>query len=303
MLVIATCRTYPQPPQNLLPLADELAKRAIAVRFQAWQDAPDAPFVLPLCAWDYAADAQAFAAWIHSAAARGQTFFNPPDLMRWNMDKRYLIDLAARGIAVIPSVYLPSENERSGFRQNERSRFHPNQRNLKVQRIMQEKNWVEAVVKPAVGQSGKGVCKIRLGGSLDALPADVSVSDGLIIQPYIRDIETAGETSLVFIGGAFSHAVRRQPPEGEWRANSAYGVTVLPVSAPDFAVASAQNVLRSLPQMPLYARVDGTLIGGTFLLNELELIEPALYLHTCGRAAVRFAEALAGQMAAIQNRT
>ncbi|WP_416191690.1 ATP-grasp domain-containing protein [Neisseria sp. CCUG12390] len=291
MLAITTCRAYPQPPQNLLPLAAELEQRSIATQFDVWQNAPQTPFVLPLCAWDYAAEAAAFTAWIRTAAARGQTFFNPPDLMLWNMDKRYLIDLAARGVNVIPSVYMPSESERSEFR--------PNGQNLDVQRIMQENNWTAAVVKPAVGQSGKGVRKIRLGESLGA---DVDVSDGLMVQPYIREIEQAGETSLVFFGGAYSHAVRRQPPQGEWRANSAYGVEIRPENPPDAVIQTAETALRTLPKTPLYARVDGTVIGGTLLLNELELIEPALYLHTCSRAAARFAEAVEAQIEEIRSR-
>ena len=117
---------------------------------------------------------------------------------------------------------------------------------------------------------------------------------GMMVQPYIREIETAGETSLVFFNGAFSHAVRRQPPQGEWRANSAYGVSVFGIEPPEFAVRAAQDVLAALLQMPVYARVDGTLIGDTFLLNELELIEPALYLHTSEGATERFARVLAG---------
>lgn len=293
MLTITTCRTYPQPPQNLLPLAAELEKRGIPTSFRPWQDAPDTPFILPLCAWDYAETPQDFAAWIRSAAARGQRFSNPPGLMLWNMDKRYLTDLSERGINAIESIYMPSES--TGGNPD------PMQHYRAIQQIMQRQGWREAVVKPAVGQSGKGVCKIRLHqtGTPDAiLPPDAphSFSDGLIIQPYIRQIEHTGETSLVFFNGRFSHAVCRRPPKGEWRANSAYGAVIRPVHPPDFAVANAQAVLHTLPHIPPYARVDGIITGGIFLLNELELIEPALYLHTCAQAAARFAESITAQI-------
>ena len=156
--------------------------------------------------------------------------------------------------------------------------------------ILNQQGWTEAVIKPAFGQSGKGVVKVY------AETLDVNMADypqGVIVQPYIREIETAGETSLVFFNGAFSHAVRRQPPQGEWRANSAYGVSVFGIEPPEFAVRAAQDVLAALPQMPAYARVDGTLVGDTFLLNELELIDPALYLHTSEGTTERFARVLA----------
>lgn len=273
MLTITTCKTYPQAPQNLLPLAEILTQRGIPCRFEPWQNQPDTPFILPLCAWDYTAEAAAFADWIRQAAARGQTFFNPPELMLWNTDKRYLTDLAERGANTIPSIRLPSENP-------------------DIQTLMQQNGWHEAVIKPAVGQSGKGVCRIRLGDT----PPQIPCSDGLILQPYIREIETAGETSLIFFNGTFSHAVRRQPPAGEWRANSAYRVGILPAAPPDNIIRTAQTVLNTLPQQPLYARVDGTIIGETFLLNELELIEPALYLHTAPQAAQHFADLLTAKI-------
>ena len=188
------------------------------------------------------------------------------------MEKTYLCDLAVRGAQVIPSVFVPAHKD-------------------KLADILNQQGWAEAVIKPAFGQSGKGVVKV----CAEALDVDMAdYPQGMIVQPYIREIETAGETSLVFFNGAFSHAVRRQPPQGEWRANSTYGVSVFGIESPEFAVRAAQDVLAALPQMPVYARVDGTLIGDTFLLNELELIEPALYLHTSEGAAERFARVLAG---------
>ena len=137
--------------------------------------------------------------------------------------------------------------------------------------------------------SGRGVAKIRAGEV--SLKAE-DYPQGVIVQPYIREIETAGETSLVFFDGHFSHAVLRMPPQGEWRANSAYGVSVFGIEPPEFAVRAAQNVLATLPQMPVYARVDGTLVGDTFLLNELELVEPALYLHTAENAVADMVQAV-----------
>ncbi|PSJ81003.1 ATP-grasp domain-containing protein [Neisseria iguanae] len=290
MLTLTTCRRYTEPPPDLIPLAHALRQRGIATQFAPWQNEPRTPFVLPLCAWDYADQPAAFAAWTHAVLGNGQHFLNPPELMRWNMNKRYLTDLAAQGIHVIPTEFLPCDGRFSEAH------------NQALQQILSAKQWPEAVVKPAIGQSGKGVCKIRIGESLGAEWADMNVSDGLMVQPYVREIEQAGETSLVCFNGSFSHAVRRQPPQGEWRANSAYGVAILPANPPDFVVQAAETVLRTLPQMPLYARVDGTIIGDTFLLNELEVIEPALYLHTCDTATAQFADAVAAGIEDIRGR-
>ena len=276
MLAITTCQTYPDPPPNLLPLAQILTRNGIPARFDAWQNRPSEPFVLPLCAWDYAASPAEFAQWIRNAAESGQQFANPPEIMLWNMNKTYLCDLAERGADVIPSVHTSSESEN-------------------IRRAMRENGWREAVVKPAIGQSGGGVVRVREGEAFEIGNAP----QGIVVQPYIRDIETAGETSLVFFGGTFSHAVRRQPPQGEWRANSAYGVAILPERPSETIIAAARSVLDLLPGIPAYARADGTIVGDKLLLNELELIEPALYLHTAEGAAERFAEVLTAWIEAV----
>lgn len=271
MLTIATCRRYPEAPENLHGLARALRARGVSVGFRPWQDFPLTPFLLPLCAWDYAAAPQQFEAWLDAAAQAGSRFANPPALMRWNMHKRYLCDLAARGADVIPTrPAAPQESD--------------------VRRIMAEEGWREAVLKPAVGQSGRGVVRIGNGA---AVPDWAEYRYGAVVQPFVPAVESAGETSLVFFGGRFSHAVLRRPPPGEWRANSAYGVAVSAAEPPAAALRAAETVLVCLPETPAYARVDGTFDQSRFLLNELELIEPALYLHTAAGAAERFAAVLA----------
>ena len=97
---------------------------------------------------------------------------------------------------------------------------------------------------------------------------------------------------LIFPCGVFSHAIRRQPPQNEWRANSQYKVEIIPVEVHRHIIETARHVLYKLPEMPVYARVDGTIIDSTFLLNELELIEPALYLDRWEGATERFVDVL-----------
>lgn len=272
MLTITACRTYPDPPPSLLKLARLLQKQhGISVKFDIWQNRPAAPFVLPLCAWDYAAEPQAFAAWLQETEKAGSRFANPPALIRWNMHKSYLPGLAAEGTTVIPTAVLPAEAR------------------LIVQ-TMRQNGWHEAVLKPAVGQSGRHVVRIRAGRPLPDLHP---YRHGAVLQPFIRSVENKGEISLVFFNGRFSHAVCRRPAVNEWRANSAYGATVLPAAPPDYALAAAARTLSTLPEIPVYARVDGIPVEGRFLLGELELIEPALYLDTAPGTAERFAGILA----------
>lgn len=272
MLLITTCRTYPEPPVSLYGLVRALGRHGIRTRFGIWQDRPAADFILPLCAWDYASEPQEFADWLGMVLKAGGRFANTPGQMRWNMHKRYLCSLAERGADVIPTVVVRPDAQA-------------------VRETMRKNGWHEAVLKPAIGQSGGYVVRIRADGDLPDLQP---YAQGVVVQPFIESVRHAGEVSLVFFNGRFSHAVHRKPASGEWRANSAYGATAYPAKAPAYILDTAYRLLADLPETPVYARVDGTPVQGRFLLNELELIEPALYLDIAENADRRFAEILAG---------
>ena len=274
MLNISTCLTYPNPPQSLLSLAKTLSQRGIENAFSPWQNTPQMGKILPLAAWDYARFHQDFMAWINQNATR---FINSAELMRWNSHKRYLIDLQNLGINVIPTQICPTSA-------SEISAILPAV-------LAQQKR--EIVLKPAVGQSGNLVCKLT---QFDDLPDLTAYGKEVIVQPFIPEVASVGETSLVFFNGQFSHAICRLPAKNEWRANSQYGVQILPCKVSDNIIQQAQNALQTLPEMPVYARVDGTIINDNFLLNELELIEPALYLDYADGAALRFAQILSEQL-------
>ncbi|WP_204319009.1 ATP-grasp domain-containing protein [Pelistega ratti] len=269
MLYISTCLTYPDAPISLLPLAKQLNQLGIDIVFTPWQQSPHNGKILPLAAWDYAKFYPEFLQWIEQHATQ---FINPAPLMRWNSHKSYLCDLQDWGVSVIPTQRYSSETLW--------------QADLSVL-------GKEVVLKPAVGQSGHAVTKIKVG---EPLPDLTVYGDDIIVQPFIAEVASNGETSLIFFKGEFSHAIRRQPAPNEWRANSQYKVEISVREVEDKIIQYAQSILHKLPQMPVYARVDGTIIGDTFLLNELELIEPALYLDKVDGAAERFAKIIKQQL-------
>lgn len=286
-LHIATCRAWPQGNADLQALA-----AALGASLTPWQDMAAADCaqatVLPLAAWDYSHQPAAWQAWLQALQAAGVHLFNPPEILHWNLNKRYLIELAARcAQAAAPALdapgsplitpgiaLLPGENW--------------------VQRISAS-GWPNPVLKPLIGQSGRGVR--RLDGQW---PDAHEFADGALLQPYLP--APFGEVCLVYLNGCFSHAAHRQPAPGEWRANSAYGVHIAPITARPEWLARAQTVLAQLPPhlpVPLYARIDGLVDSDhIFTVNEVELIEPALYpsLHPGGIPG--FAHALRQALAA-----
>jgi glutathione synthase/RimK-type ligase-like ATP-grasp enzyme len=122
-----------------------------------------------------------------------------------------------------------------------------------------------------------------------------------LVQEYLPGVTEGGEVSLVFFEGTFSHALLKCPQAGEFRVNSQYGGTVSLLGGPPAVlVDQARATLDALPEVPLYARVDGVWGDGRFVLLELELNEPALGLHLAPAAADRFADAIVERLAALR---
>jgi glutathione synthase/RimK-type ligase-like ATP-grasp enzyme len=244
-----------------------------------WKTTPVETFietnaVLPLCCWDYYDDPNRFLAWIDALEARGARLINPPELLRWNFRKTYLLELAAAGLAVPKTFHLPEAG-----------------REMIAQR-MEAEGWGTAVLKPVSSQNGHGIQKLnhaeRAQWSLDGMAGEA------LLQEFQADIGALGETTMTFIDGAFSHAVRRVLKAGEWRANPQYGITYERVEVSRDVIDTAQAYVDHLPQRPLYARVDGLVRSSGFTLMELELIDPYLYLEfepgsadVMGRAILR----------------
>ena len=260
MVLIATCSEYPHPTPNLEALVSALKAQGMDAAYLPWKTTPletftDTDAVLPLCCWDYYDDPARFLAWIDALEAGGARLLNPPELLRWNFRKTYLLELAAAGLAVPKTIHLADAN-----------------REMIAQR-MEAQGWSVAVAKPVSSQSGHGVQKINRS-NIDQWP-----TGEMLLQAYQDDIGALGETTMTFIEGTFSHAVRRVLKPGEWRANAQFGITYERVEVSREVIDAAQAYIDFLPQTPLYARVDGLVRSSGFTLMELELIDPYLYLE------------------------
>lgn len=222
--------------------------------------------------WDYAEREDAFLQRLAEIDARSR-LLNGLGTVRWNRSKRYLADLEARGIAIVPTRFVDTAEEgvvRAAARDLGAERF---------------------VVKPVVG-----ACSWRqaLLGADDPWPEPGDLPpEGCLVQPFLPAAEEEGEVSLVAIGGAVSHALRKIPASGDYRTQSVFGAReVVHEPAPD-EVAAAEAALACTPEPCLYARVDLMRDpAGVPRLMELELIEPYLYPEQGPDLGSRFADAL-----------
>jgi glutathione synthase/RimK-type ligase-like ATP-grasp enzyme len=141
----------------------------------------------------------------------------------------------------------------------------------------------------ASGYSVELVARGRIGESVSRLAAEARTG-GVMVQEFLPEI-AEGELSLVYFDGIFSHAVRKRPPQGEFRVNSRFGATRNAETPSRAVTEQGAAALRALPELPLYARVDGIVRANVLIMIEVEVLEPALFMEFDPLAAERFAEA------------
>ncbi|GAA1644534.1 hypothetical protein GCM10009744_38970 [Kribbella alba] len=227
--------------------------------------------------WDYHTRYVEFAEWLGLLDKAEVPVFNDSDLVRWNADKRYLLELRERGVAIVPTQIAAGPCLRE---------------------VVAGLTGQEIVVKPTVGanalQTIRGIAgSDELSRAMDDLP-----EAAYLVQPFLPEIQSEGEWSLLFIDGEFSHAVLKRPADGDYRVQLVLGGTSALAEAPSAVREAATAALAAVDtrRAPLYARVDGVVAGGRFLLMELELIEPYLYLLDFPAADDKLATALAARL-------
>jgi glutathione synthase/RimK-type ligase-like ATP-grasp enzyme len=279
-LALATCSSLPDLDVDDQLLLAPLAARGVAATPVVWDD-PGVSWsafdgVLVRSCWDYHLRARDFNRWIDALEAASVQLWNPPAVLRWNAEKSYLRELAERGIDVVPTRWVERGAAES------------------LASVLAETGWSCAVVKPAVSAAAHCTWRTSPG---DAAAREVDfralvASGRVLVQPYLDVVERDGEWSLVFLDGAFSHAVVKRPKAGDFRVQSHHGGEEHAAIAPPALIAAAEAVVRAAAAERLYARVDGCVLDGRFHLMELELLEPSLFLRAHPAAAERLADAL-----------
>lgn len=235
--------------------------------------------------WDYHRVPQLFLEGMEALERRGLVVENTLPLVRWNLDKRYLRELEGRGVPIVPTLW----HDRG---------LEPGDLAAGASHFQTE----ELIVKPVVGASAEDTLRIRV----EDIPARETEALELFrsrpaqLQPFLGAVVEEGEYSLVYFSGRFSHALLKTPAPGDFRVQEEYGSALTTVEPPGSLRAAADRVLAAIPgpQTPLYARVDLVRMGESWVLMELELIEPSLYLRMSDGAPERFAAAVDARIGA-----
>jgi hypothetical protein len=290
-LAVAASEWFPDLHDDWPPLRAALDDLSVEGRPAVWSD-PDIDWtafdlVLANGAWDHTRRPAAFLAWVDRLERFGVPLVNTPPTLRWNLDKHYLRELEEAGLPIVPTLWVDPPGIAAG----------PGDGGLAL-----DLPDAEVVVKPAI--SGGGHLTARYGrdehGAARAhIGALTAQGQAAMVQPYVAAVDDDGETGLVFLGGAFSHAIHKEPmirrgvgPMDDLIDNQV--VTPTLASPPQLAlgqqtVAAAEDRLGPTT----YARVDMVeLDDGTPALLELELLDPVLFFAHHPASAVAFAQVL-----------
>lgn len=289
-IAIATCDAFVDGWHEDLLLVEALAARGAAAAIRSWSDADvdwagfDATVLRST--WDYPMRRDEFLSWVE----RVPRLHNPAPVVRHNSDKRYLAELAAAGLPVVPTeFYGPDQPVRLPGG--------------------------EFVLKPSVGAGSKGAARFAGDQAGEAERARVHAAHlqeqgrTVMVQPYLTEVDTRGETALIFIDGRFSHAIEKSallPPNAQYAltdpglAADVFVSEVIKPRTPTAAeLALAEAILAAWPagDRLLYARVDLLPSPNGPVLIELELTEPSLFLDQDEAAPGRLADAVLARLA------
>lgn len=272
-VALVTCSKYLQlsaSDQILAASLNELGLDAVAVD---WRDSAVRwerfGIAVVRSTWDYHLHPEQFCRWTERIE-RITKLINPAPLLRWNSNKRYLVDLQNRGIPQVPFLLVepgadPPHDALEGWD-------------------------CDVVVKPLVGASAWQIARITARSVEEALTPELRRT-GYLIQPFIQEVKN-GEYSLVFLDNRFSHAVLKKPGPGDFRSQREHGASHRVVKPDPSIIEEAAAILAVVPMRPVYARIDGVLQNGRFVLMEAELIEPELFFDSYAPGARTFARVL-----------
>ena len=224
--------------------------------------------------WDYPEDVRGFLSLLERIDRSRAVLVNDLSLVRWTLTKTYLRDLERRGTDIVPSLWyerMPRGELAAWFERLDAPQL---------------------IVKPVVSTNASDTFLLGEDTAEERLLLHAFRDRALVVQPFIANIQSEGEYSLFYFGNEFSHAIRKLPKSEDFRVQEEYGADIRGTDPEPAMIETADRVLRLVDPTPVYARVDFVRgPDGRFLLMELELIEPSLYLRMHPAAPMRFAAA------------
>lgn len=224
--------------------------------------------------WDYALKSTLFIEKIKQAQVAGVNIIHHPDILFWNMDKNYLVELASK-MNVVRTVTVENFNHQKA------AKYFEELAN-------------ELVFKPKVGAGGRDTFRLKSTDSLEELKS--LNGSAVLVQPFVTSVTEVGEYSFMFFNGEFSHAVLKKVKAGEFRVQDDHGGSAYAHNPTQEQLKQVQTMLQNIPYDTVYARVDVVEHEGAFALMEMEIIEPELFFRFSKNGMENFVNAVKKNM-------
>jgi glutathione synthase/RimK-type ligase-like ATP-grasp enzyme len=278
-IAILTCQKLPDLTKNDQLLIPALAKVTITATTVIWDDKTvdwtNFDYLIFRNTWDYFEKEAEFNLWLEHIEQLGIKTLNPIAIIKKNKHKFYLREMEKQGIKILPTIFIDKTDQ------------------LDLDKSMPS-HWKKAVIKPAFSA---GSYQTEVFESIDIQKIntcykEVASEKELLLQEFMPEIQTLGETSIIFFNKKFSHAVNKKPIAGDFRIQVQFGGQYTLVQPSAELVEKAQQIVNTFDGELLYARVDGIVINNELHLMEVECIEPDLYFNLSEGSLERFVSAI-----------
>ena len=278
-IAILTCEKLPDLNPEDKKIIPALAEHNIEATAAIWSDKSinwtDFDYLVFRNTWDYFEKETEFKIWLDQIEKLGIKTLNPIEIIKQNIHKFYLRELEQQGITILPTVFIDKTEH------------------LDLAQLIPS-HWKKAVLKPAfsAGSYLTEVFEIQEIQEISKKYKNIASEKELLLQEFMPEIQTLGETSFIFFNKKFSHAVNKKPVDGDFRVQSLFGGQYTLVQPKPELIEKAKKIVSTFPDHLLYARVDGIIINNELHLMEIECIEPDLYFNLSENALQRFVNAI-----------
>lgn len=276
-VAIVTYSLFPNLRPTDIGLISEFAQKNIFAQSVVWNnptvDWSLYDYIIIRSSWDYYLNYPEFMAWLDTLEAANCKIINSAKTIRKNLQKFYLRDLQNSGVAIIPTIFVDKTE------------------NLDLRKY-ENKLWSKSIIKPAFS-AASFMTKVFEKSELEQIQSEykeIACERNLLLQPFMNEIVDFGEISMIFFNQKFSHSIVKKPKENDFRVQVNYGGKYTKYLPDNELIETAEKIVNTWGEKTLYARVDGVLHNGKFLLMELELIEPDLYFEFSENSHERFVE-------------
>ncbi|WP_033958885.1 ATP-grasp domain-containing protein [Psychroserpens jangbogonensis] len=226
--------------------------------------------------WDYFDRYDEFSEWLE-IISKQTTLLNSEALIRWNLDKHYLLDLEKNGVQITESHFIEQ-----GVK-------------VSLTQLHHILNWKDTVLKPCISGAARHTYKLNPENLEvhESIFQELIANEAMMLQPFQYNIVSKGEISMMVFNGEFTHAMLKKAKAGEFRVQDDFGGSVHEYSPTASEIEFAETCVKACNELPIYARVDiFEDNNGNLALSELELIEPELWFRTNPDAAKLLAQAI-----------